>query len=67
MRGDTERVESIETGVSKLVGVSAERIVQEVETLLLDERAYAAMSQHSQVYGDGHAAERIIKVLEERL
>ena len=67
MRGETERVESIEIGVSKLVGVSAERIVQEVETLLLDERAYAAMSQHSQVYGDGHASERIIKVLEEHL
>ena len=67
MRNETERVESIETGVSKLVGVSAERIVQEVEKLLLDERTYATMSQHSQVYGDGHAAERIIKVLEEHL
>ena len=63
MRDTTERPEGIRAGTLKLVGTDEETIYQEFSRLLSDQKAYEKMSQASNPYGDGHACERIAKVL----
>ena len=63
MRDTTERPEGVAAGTLKLVGTSEEVIYQTFKQLLVDEEAYAAMSQASNPYGDGHASERIAQIL----
>lgn len=63
MRDTSERPEAIAAGTARLVSADADRIVREVENLLDDGNAYAAMSQKTNPYGDGHASERIIQDL----
>lgn len=65
LRDETERPEAVEQGVVKLVGPNYEPIVNEAQRLLDDEEAYKAMARGISPYGDGHAAERIAKVLRE--
>lgn len=67
MRDTTERPEGIEAGVVKLAGTSRERIVSEARRLLTDPAAHARMATRANPYGDGHAAERIASILQERL
>lgn len=67
LRDETERPEAVEQGVVKLVGPNYERIVEEARRLLDDESAYRAMARGVSPYGDGHAAERIVKTLREHL
>ncbi len=63
MRNVTERPEGIEAGSLKLVGTDRTRIVTEASRLLDDPRAYAGMAKAINPYGDGHAAERIVRAL----
>src|SRR4030095_689103 len=63
MLDTTERPEGVETGVVRLVGTQRRRIVTEVETLLRDPAAHAAMATGANPYGDGKAAQRIVSVL----
>ncbi len=63
LREKTERPEALETGATELVGTDSERIVAAVERLLTDEKAYEAMARAPNPYGDGHAAERIARVV----
>jgi len=63
LREVTERPEGVEAGVLKLVGAHAAAIVREASTLMEDDRVYAAMSQASNVFGDGKAAGRIVDAL----
>lgn len=67
MRETTERPEGIDAGVVKLVGADRARIVAEARRLLTDPAAHAQMATRANPYGDGHAAERIVAVLKERL
>jgi len=67
MRQETERPEAIEAGTAKLLGPDAGAIVCETERLLYDEDAYWQMANAVSPYGDGHAAERIVQILLERL
>ncbi|MBK7365916.1 MAG: UDP-N-acetylglucosamine 2-epimerase (non-hydrolyzing) [Nitrosomonas sp.] len=67
LRNETERPEAIAQGVAKLVGHDYDRILSETQRLLDDESVYFAMKKGISPYGDGHAAERITKVLEEQL
>ena len=62
-RDTTERPEAVDAGAVKLVGTDPELIVSEAERLLLDEKAYAEMSNVQNPYGDGHACERIRECL----
>jgi UDP-N-acetylglucosamine 2-epimerase (non-hydrolysing) len=64
MRDTTERPEGVAAGCSRLVGTDEQRIVTEASRLLIDADAYAAMACTSNPYGDGHAAERIIRLCE---
>jgi UDP-N-acetylglucosamine 2-epimerase (non-hydrolysing) len=63
LRETTERPEGVEAGTLKLVGTEMDRIVHAARRLLDDPVAYAEMAVAVNPYGDGHAAERIIKAL----
>lgn len=66
LRTVTERPEVVESGFGELVGTDRELIVDEVHRLLTDPVAYAAMTTGANPFGDGHAARRIVDILEER-
>jgi UDP-N-acetylglucosamine 2-epimerase (non-hydrolysing) len=63
LRNETERPEAVNEGVVKLVGTDEEMIVAEAQRLLDDDAAYRAMARGVSPYGDGKAAERIVKIL----
>ena len=63
MREVTERPEAVEAGTVKLVGTATDVIVKECARLLDDAKAYETMSHAHNPYGDGKAAERIVKEL----
>lgn len=62
-REKTERPEALMIGGVKLVGTSREKIVAETQRLLDNPELYKTMSIVQNPYGDGHACERIIKIL----
>ena len=63
MREVTERQESLESGVSVLVGTDRARILREARSLLHDAGKYEHMSRKLDLYGDGRASERIADLL----
>jgi UDP-N-acetylglucosamine 2-epimerase (non-hydrolysing) len=63
MRDVTERPEAVDAGTVRLVGTDRGRIMDGVESVLLDEAAYARMARAHNPYGDGRAAERIVTEL----
>lgn len=63
MRDTTERPEAVAAGTVRLVGTDAARIVAAVAQLLNDQQEYGRMSCAHNPYGDGHAAERICKII----
>jgi UDP-N-acetylglucosamine 2-epimerase (non-hydrolysing) len=63
MRDTTERPEAVEAGTVKLVGTNMEKIINEVVRLMEDKEYYSAMARAHNPYGDGKAAERIVKIL----
>lgn len=65
MRDTTERPEGIEAGTLKLVGTDEDMIYSSFTKLLNDSTAYNAMAHASNPYGDGHACERIVDILEQ--
>jgi len=67
LRETTERPEVIEVGAGRIVGTDTNRIVRVASQLLTDDVEYEAMSSADNPFGDGHAAERIVDILEQRL
>lgn len=67
VRGTTERPEAVEAGVAKLIGTEVDDIVENVERLLGSEVEYAKMANSTNPFGDGTAAEKIVKVLTDEL
>ena len=65
LREVTERPEGVIAGTVKLVGTAPDRIVSEVSRLLDDDGEYKRMSEAINPYGDGFAALRIAKHLDE--
>jgi UDP-N-acetylglucosamine 2-epimerase (non-hydrolysing) len=63
LREVTERPEGVKAGTLKLVGTDSQVIVREAGLLLDDRAAYIAMAQAANPFGDGHAAEKIVKAL----
>lgn len=63
MREVTERRESVDAGVSRLVGTTHAAIVEWTLRLLRDEAVYRQMARKVDVYGDGRASERIAAAL----
>ncbi len=62
MRDTTERPEGIDSGTLKLVGTSANSIINECNKLLTDREAYDKMSEKDNPYGDGFASDRIVDI-----
>lgn len=65
LRDVTERPEGVEAGVARLCGTDPERIYQAAVHLLDDPEARRAMRTATNPYGDGRAAQRIVRVLAE--
>ena len=63
MRETTERPEAVEAGTVRLVGTNVAAIVGNVQELLHDPEVYRKMSESYNLYGDGHACERIVDAL----
>ena len=63
MRETTERPEGVEAGTALLVGADADRIVFETNRLLDDHEHYQAMARAHNPFGDGHASERIARII----
>lgn len=63
MRTETERPEAVEAGTVKIAGVTQENIFYLASELLSDENKYSKMAKAVNPYGDGHASERIVKIL----
>lgn len=59
----TERPEAIEAGTAKIVGMSPQRIIGEVNTLLDSSERHLEMTQSKNPYGDGNASKRIVKTI----
>lgn len=64
MREKTERMEGVNSGVSKLVGTQTERIFSNVEELIRNKKAYDKMASAINPYGDGKASQRILELLQ---
>lgn len=60
LREVTERPEGVEAGVLKLVGTDKNKIIDETDRLLNDQKYYNTMAHAANPFGDGHAAERIV-------
>ena len=63
LRNVTERPEAFQAGLAKVIGTDRSRIVREAEILLNNTSEYEAMVTDNNPYGDGLAAERIVKTL----
>lgn len=67
MRDTTERPEGVAAGTCRLVGTNPEVIWREAVLLLDDSAELKRRGQLRNPYGDGHAAEQIVRILEESL
>lgn len=65
MRDVTERQEALGAGTVTLVGTDEQTICAQVENILLKAEVYEQLPNTKNPYGDGYAAERILKVLAE--
>ncbi len=63
LRKLTERPEAFQAGIAKVVGTDRDKIFHEASRLLNDVSAYQAMTSGNNPYGDGHAADRIVKAI----
>lgn len=63
MRTETERPEAVQAGTAKVIGLDHTVIIEETERLLHDHIQYERMTKAINPHGDGHAAERVTKVI----
>jgi UDP-N-acetylglucosamine 2-epimerase len=63
-RDTTERPEAIEAGTAKLVGTNGDEIFKTCAKLLDSQLYYSSMANAINPFGDGHSAERIVKLLQ---
>lgn len=67
LRETTERPEAVEAGTAKLVGTKPKEVVAVALPLLSDAAAYQEIANAVNPFGDGHAAERILEIVEQYL
>jgi UDP-N-acetylglucosamine 2-epimerase (non-hydrolysing) len=63
LREVTERPEAVDAGTVRLVGTDRRHITSWVRRLLSDESEYQKMARAVNPYGDGFAAQRIVRIL----
>lgn len=66
LREVTERPEGVEAGTLKLVGTDKEVIVAAATELLTVPESYEKMAGAKNPYGDGHASERIVRIIQDK-
>lgn len=64
-RNVTERPEGVAAGTTRLVGTDPSTVFAALCEMLQDDAAYQSMARAVNPFGDGHAAERIVRLLEE--
>ena len=64
LRKVTERPEAVQFGTARLVGLEQTKITSAARTLLDNSNAYQRMASATNPYGDGHASQRTVQVLE---
>jgi len=64
LRDETERPEAVAAGTVQLVGPHRRAIVEAVEALTGSPETYARFATVANPYGDGWAAERIVRILQ---
>lgn len=67
MRTNTERPEAVNAGAARLVGVNQNTIYEGARELMTSKSLYQSMSQAINPFGDGHAASKIVEVIEQFL
>jgi len=67
LRDTTERPEGVTAGTLKLVGTNGKEVQKAMETLLDNQQEYNEMASAENPYGDGHAAEYILKAILKKL
>ena len=67
LRETTERIESIHSGNSILIGHDQEKILHHMTKLCQDQSYYDSFRRESNPYGDGHSADQIIEILNKAL
>lgn len=67
MRETTERPEAVREGTVLLVGTDPDKIREAAQNLLDNQADYVSMSRAHNPYGDGNAAERVVKFLENNI
>ncbi len=63
----TERMEAVSAGNALVIGTTADEVANRIQRVLDDDALRARMSVPSEVFGDGHAADRIVAHLLEDL
>lgn len=63
LRAETERPLIVNLGLAKLTGTNKSAIIAAVSNLLKNENLYKSMQKNISPYGDGFAAERIVKIV----
>ncbi len=63
LRDTTERPEAVDAGTVKLIGTNQDKVYSAAKILLTDTTEYRKMAEARSPYGDGHAAQRIVKAL----
>ena len=64
LRDNTERPEAVTAGTAKLIGTNPENIFTNAKNLLENENAYSQMANAINPFGDGLAAQRIVKIIQ---
>jgi len=67
IRKKTERTESVDMGISKLVGTETRNIINNISELLDDKDSYKKMVSDKNPYGDGNAAKKILDFILKKL
>lgn len=67
IRKNTERPESLELGISKLIGTDEKEIEKNISGLVESKDLYESMIPAKNPYGDGKASARIVKILHNNL
>ena len=65
MRYETERMEGVQAGFSKLVGADKEKIITEAVLILSKEKSETRLDGTKNPYGDGKATDTIKEVIDE--
>lgn len=65
LRETTERPEAVTAGTAKLIGTNPDTICSTATELLSNPNAYEAMAKAVNPFGDGHASDRILAIVQE--